>query len=415
MNKLSVKKTIALTLSVACCAAANSALASGFRIPEVSIAGLGTANALVANPDETGALPYNPAAMAFHKDNTLVAGLINVDPTLEVTPAGGTTTQSQEESSFLIPNAYFMGSLSSDWNWGIAVNAPFGLESKWPDETFPAFAGAIDGLEPEQSKIEMVNINPNFSYKIDNNTSIAVGLDFYQVRDLVFNGQGLKISGDGDGVGWNVAFLHITGAWSFGVSYRSAVEADITGTVDATALGAGASGASTTLEFPDMTQIGVRYKFSDALAVEFDIERTGWSSFDTLSINHSSGFNSNAPITSTNNWENANAYRLGATYNVGSNLQLRFGYAKDETGQTDEFFSARIPDADRKLLSIGVAYDIGGWTIDGGYMKVTFDDRTFTGSKTFGVDTAEVNGSNVYNGTYESEVDLFGIGVSTSF
>jgi len=400
----------------------NSVSASGFRIPEVTVAGLGTSNALVANSKEEGALPYNPAAMAFHKDNTLVAGLINVDPTLKVTPEGSPAAESQGEDSFLVPNAYFMGSLSDDWNWGLSLNAPFGLETVWPDETFGGFnatpisaTATLDDLEPTQSKIEMLNLNPNFSYKINGNTSVALGLDYYKVNELVFSSAGVKVNGDGDGLGWNVAFLHINGNWSFGASYRSAVKTDLTGTVDATNAGSSTSGASATLEFPDMTQIGLRYQFTDALALEFDIERTGWSSFDRLQINHSSGFNSNNPITSVNNWETANAYRLGATYDVSGQLQLRFGYTKDETPQSDEFFSARVPDADRQLFSIGAAYDLGNWKIDGGYMKVIFDNRTINSTKTFGTDTSEVNGSSLYNGKYESEVDLFGIGVSTSF
>ena len=398
----------------------NSVSASGFRIPEVSITGLGTSNALVANSREEGALPYNPAAMAFHKNNTLVAGLINIDPSLKVTPEGSAAAESQGEDSFLVPNAYFMSSLSDDWNWGLSLNAPFGLETAWADETFSSFTGLagsvpIDLLEPTKSKIEMLNLNPNLSYKINNNTSVALGIDYYKVNELVFSSAGLNISGDGDGLGWNVAFLHTNGNWSFGASYRSAVKTDITGTVDATNFGASTSGASATLEFPDMTQIGLRYQFTDALAIEFDIERTGWSSFDRLEINHSSGFNSNSPITSTNNWETANAYRLGATYDVSGQLQLRFGYTKDETPQSDDFFSARVPDANRQLFSIGAAYDMGSWRIDGGYMKVVFDNRTLNSTKTFGTDTGEVNGSSLYNGKYESEVDLLGIGVTTSF
>ena len=39
----------------------QGAMASGFALPEVSAAGVGMANALVANPKEVGAFAYNPA------------------------------------------------------------------------------------------------------------------------------------------------------------------------------------------------------------------------------------------------------------------------------------------------------------------------------------------------------------------
>ncbi len=62
---------------------ANTAFASGFRIPEASIAGLGASNALVADTSTAGALPYNPAAMAFQNQRVLTVGLINVWPEFE--------------------------------------------------------------------------------------------------------------------------------------------------------------------------------------------------------------------------------------------------------------------------------------------------------------------------------------------
>jgi len=55
--------------------------ASGFSVPGgLSIAGLGTADTLVANPDEVGALPDNPAAMSFHQIRSLALGLTAVWP-----------------------------------------------------------------------------------------------------------------------------------------------------------------------------------------------------------------------------------------------------------------------------------------------------------------------------------------------
>ena len=39
--------------------------------------------------------------------------------------------------------------------------------------------------------------------------------------------------------------------------------------------------------------------------------------------------------TSTNNWDDANAYRLGISYQLTPRTQLRFGYTLDKTGQKD--------------------------------------------------------------------------------
>lgn len=389
------------------------AFASGFRIPEISVAGLGYSNALVANAEEIGAMPYNAAAMSFHEGHTLDVGLININPSIHVDPEVGTATNSQEESSFNVPNFFYKGSVSQKWHYGLAINAPFGLETKWPAGTFGAFAASgVPFLEPEQSKIEMVNINPSFSYRVNEVASLAFGIQYFSVQELVFNTQAIKINGDGDGWGYNLGLLVSKGPWGVGVSYRSKVETDITGSVDATAIGAGSSGAKTQLEFPDMFQIGLRYRFAEAFAVEFDYERTGWSSFSHIVIENDTAV---GDITSTNNWENADAYRFGATWNVAKRATIRFGYALDRTPQTDEWFSARVPDADRTLYSIGFAWDGGVWGIEAGYMHVQWDTRNFVGSKTFGVDTGEPNGSNLYNGRYESKANLAGLSVNFKF
>ena len=70
--------------------ASPSASASGFAVPEISTAGIGTANALVANPHDRGAAPYNPAAIAFHDQSWLSVGTILIGPTFSLDNASGT-------------------------------------------------------------------------------------------------------------------------------------------------------------------------------------------------------------------------------------------------------------------------------------------------------------------------------------
>ncbi|NOX75510.1 MAG: hypothetical protein GXP17_02615, partial [Gammaproteobacteria bacterium] len=68
-----------------CSVLSVSSHASGFRLPEVSIAGTALSNAMVANPDLPGALPYNPAAMAFQKQGELLVGTVVFQPDISVT------------------------------------------------------------------------------------------------------------------------------------------------------------------------------------------------------------------------------------------------------------------------------------------------------------------------------------------
>jgi long-chain fatty acid transport protein len=358
--------------------------------------------------------------MAFQKEGQLVVGATSIHPDISVSPQLGMASDSQGKDHILVPTLFATKHINSDWSWGVGVNAPFGLETKWEAGTFGTFAlggAAVAALEPEHSKIKMLNINPNVSYQINANTSLAVGIDNYRVLDLIFNTQAIKISGDGQDYGWNIGVLHAETNWSLGISYRSSVKVDLDGTVDATAAGASTSDAKAKVEFPGLLQIGGRYKVDDKLALELDIEKTGWNSFDTIEIEHSAGIPS--PISSTNDWKNAMAYRLGGTYELSPANQLRLGYSLDETPGNDNFFSARVPGNDRQTLSLGLAHKRADWTIELAYMYVKADDRKINSSTSFlagvGGGNTDPNGTDAFNGTYKLTAHIFGLGVNTQF
>ncbi|MCG8426771.1 MAG: porin [Chromatiales bacterium] len=383
----------------------TQALSSGFGIPEISILGLGTSNAVVANPDELGAIPYNPAAAVYHP-TSLSGGLMAIVPDLSVTTVTG-SHDSDGKSIIAIPQFQATYRLNDRTAFGLGLSAPFGLETNW-DETAPVFPGLVGIGHPTLSKVEIIDLSPTVAYKLTDNFSVSGGLDYYYLRTVEFNADVIDNEGDGDAFGWNLGLLFTQDNVSVGVSYHSGADIDIKGsshipsamlTVPATA----------ELELPTRLQAGIRVEATDKLALEFDITRTGWSSFDVLEIK-----NPVSTVTSINNWDDATAYRLGGTYQLNNKTQLRFGYSFDQTGQNDDFFSARVPDADRHLFSVGFGHDMGdGWTLEGGYMYVRFKDRTH--SATGFTAPGEPNGSLLYNGEYKSNVNLLGLGISKTF
>jgi long-chain fatty acid transport protein len=403
------KKLTLLATSIIATIGISSAQASGFRIPEISVLGTGTSNALVANTDELGALPYNPANMAFHDTNGLVAGVtyIGYDLKVDTTVQGGGSYDSTGKDSFWVPNIYAMAPGYGKVSFGLGINSPFGLETGWSADTFPSFAAlgpAAAAAAPAVSRIQMINVNPNIAYEINSTTSFAFGVDYYQLLDLMLNTQGAKIEGTGSDFGWNIGFTKKFDKWNLGISYRSSVEVDINGVVNDSV------GAATSVEFPDMLQFGAYYQATDKWGIELDVERTGWSSFDKIVISAPAA---GLTINSTNNWDDAWAVRLGAIYAMNAKTNLLLGYSYDESGQTDEYFSARVPDNDRQLFSIGLTHEYSGWTLEAAYMYVMVDDRTF--NTTTPPNPADANGTSLYNGTYESSVNLLSVGLSTKF
>ncbi|MDX1251827.1 MAG: outer membrane protein transport protein [Gammaproteobacteria bacterium] len=157
------------------------AQASGFRLPEASIAGTALSNALVANHKEIGAFAYNPAAMSFHDGTQLAAGLIFLTHDVSFTRGGAATVDSDHKELAYLPNLYIANRRNADWSWGLNISTPFGLETKWPGNTFPALWSPpqLRAAHPAESRIETINFNPNFSYRISDSTSAAMGINYY--------------------------------------------------------------------------------------------------------------------------------------------------------------------------------------------------------------------------------------------
>jgi len=372
-----------LTAIVCLLSTTNYTFASGFRVPEVTSTGTATSNALVANTTELGAIAYNPASMSFHDTAAVQLGITHISYDASVNPEGGTPTDSTGEDSFLVPNVLLFVP-GEGTSFALLINSPFGLETRWPDNTFPALGGN-DDFDPAISRIKMFNVNPNVSFKIDSTSSFAVGIDFFDVPELAFNTISTEIMGDGTGIGWNIAYQKKLGKFNIGASYHSSVKVDIIGTANKTVP------ATSSVEFPDLFQAGVYFQATDNFAVEFDIEHVGWSSFDQIQISIPAQATT---ITSVNNWEDTWVYRLGFIIKVAPSTKLMFGYSYDETPQPDAYFSARIPDADRQLFSAGVSHQFSNkWIMEAAYMYVDVDSRT-------------VNSATPYDGTYESDVSL---------
>jgi len=199
---------------------------------------------------------------------------------------------------------------------------------------------------------------------------------------------------------------------SIGASYHS--EADVNVKGNFTLATSPSIAAKAELNLPSRLQVGVRYAFTDALAAEFDWTRTGWSSFKDIRVTAKA--NGAVLTNNANNWDDADAYRFGLTYDMTSEIQLRFGYTYDKTGQNDEYFSARIPDADRQLFSAGIAHSFGeGWQVEGGYMYVKFDDNDYRSSTPFNPALSDPNGTSALSGDYKAHVHIFGIGINKTF
>lgn len=388
--------------------------ASGFALPELSVTGLGLSNAIAANPVERGAVPYNAAAIGFHEKSWVDAGLLLINPHFEVKTASG-DHESHGADWVAAPLLQGVWKIDERWGLGLGINSPFGLETKWKVGTFPQLSTPLPLQHPTQSKLEILSVVPTVSYRFHDALSVAAGVDYYWVKTGILDTGMVDVEGDGNAWGWNLSALYRQGPWSLGVSYHSAATANLSGDYKVSPpLPARLNqDVNLDLDLPWRLQLGLRYEVNRDLAVEFDLTRTGWSKFKQIEVVSDS---SGQPIaTDTNNWHNANALRLGLTYLIQPRTQLRLGYSYDKTGQPDSHFSARVPDNDRHLFSIGLGHDYGeGWSVEAGYMYVLFEDRKVDSSTPY-VPLRDVNGTSALNGTYDAHANLLALSVRKTF
>lgn len=440
MNRqISAAVLAALTGSLSLALANQVATASGFSVPELSALGVGTANAVVANPVDAGAFAYNPSTMGFHDGSSMALGTVLINPKFEVTTASG-NHESQGGDWFASPIFQTALKVNEQWRIGIGVNAPFGLETRWKVGTFPKLTGTAvtlplpapvgpldipNGNHPTSSKLEIVTFTPTLAYRLNDDLSLAAGVDYYKAREAKLNGSLAKVDGDGDVLGWNVSALFRRDAWSIGASFHSAVTLDIDGwytpldqglvRLNRRMPGSGlppSQSARLDLNLPWRLQLGARYEVNNELAVELDWTRTGWSSFDKLEV---IGSMDGLIARDVNDWSDANAYRLGLTYDVRPTTQLRFGYSYDETGQHESHFTARSPDNDRQLFAVGVGQDLGqGWALEAAYMYVAVNERKIRSNVSY-MPGEDVNSSDAFDGDYSQNSNLLALEARKSF
>ncbi|MGD8206753.1 MAG: porin, partial [Thiohalocapsa sp.] len=273
------------------------------------------------------------------------------------------------------------------------------------------------------SQLQILDVTPTATYRITDNLALSAGADVYLAKSAELDSSLTRLDGDGSGWGFNLSALYVREALSVGVNFHSAANVRLEGFYTATnplLVRAGrlnpSQSAVLDLHLPWRLQLGARYELMPRLAVELDWTRTGWSEFDEIKIKSRSSGQLLLP-PDQNRWEDANAYRLGGTYDLAERTQLRFGYSYDETGQDDDHFSARVPDNNRHLFSLGVRQMLGdGWQVEAGYMYAKTIERNVRGTRPYDLnDPAEINGTDAIAGSYQADVHLVGLEINKGF
>ena len=435
------------------------ASAANFQLTEQSAASLGRAHSGgAAAAEDASTVWYNPAGLSKLDDSEILGGYalirFGADFTkTSATDALGNNLSGGEGGSvgkkggpFFV---YYAKPINDKWSFGLGVNAPFGLATKYDDTS-------IFRYQAIYSSVAVINWNPTLSWKVAPNFSLGFGLDYQQMtvkltNDVDFgaicfgtlspvtctslgltpqNHDGFfSAQASGTGTGWNIGALwDISSTARLGFSYRSTVSHSLTGNASFTNVpGAFATQAqfqpqsvSASFTSPRIMSLSYLQELNDQWTLTADWSNTGWSSFDKLTIAFSKP--GTQPVTVDEGLSNANRYSIGADYKFNQAWTFRGGLALDKTPVPDPAApcnttalnpactndknasrTARLPDDTRRWIALGATWrvsDHSSWDL--GYAHL------FLGSSV-SFNQLNANGDDHIVGSFKADADIFAL------
>lgn len=384
------------TISTALLFGATSlAHAGAFGLREQSAHGQGSSFAGVAAGGSLSSSYWNPATLAdvMGLEVEQVATFIVPITEVNVTGVGG---QGDVGRDGFVPAGYGAYRLNDKVVFGVAVNGPFGLRTKYPMASpIRAVAGT--------SEVFSINVNPMVSYQITDSVAVGVGAQFQYLDVRLTSTTTGVLDGDDYGIGFTAGIQwQPTENTQIGLGYRSFVEHDLEGTL--TAVGAiTVPGVKT----PDLVSLGIRHRINDAWTAMATVEWANWSNIGTFPVVSGGVPISALPFDYNDGWFAS----VGAEYAWNDQLTLRGGVGYEWSPMDDANRGFRLPDDDRLWLSVGGSYEASErMSFDLGYSFLTTFDTDLSPAGAGGPVT---NGP--FGGSADAVVHIFSAGLKYRF
>jgi long-chain fatty acid transport protein len=409
-------------------AASGSAAAAGFAISDDGASGLGNAYAGgAAIADDVSTIYENPAGMSRMQDQ-YTAALQAIDPTVKFSPdarnqgaplqtAGGNGGNASNLA--VVPNLHVVKALSPQLKFGLSLNSPFGLQTTY-DSTW---VGRFQALK---SSLQTVNLNPSMSYQLSDSVAVGAGISYqhitgelsqavnYSALTLTPNQEGVSTAkGSDSAFGYNFgALINLDAQTRVGFSYRSQIKYRLKGDVTFTNVPAPLASTfvngpvTVDLTMPALASASMVHALSPDTEVMGDITWTGWSAERTLNVVRSDG----TQLSSTPEyWHNAWRVSFGANHRYNEQWLARIGVAFDQSPISSTYRNARLPDSNRRWISLGGQYKPGkDSAVDFAYTHLFMNNASIYQDQT-------ATGAGILSGTYSLRVDLFSLQYTQGF
>lgn len=444
------KKLLAWPVGVACALLSGAALGSGFALTEQGASGLGNAYAGgAAIADDASTIFSNPAGMANLSGTQIAVSLHAISPSVKYSgttngapplQTAGSGTGGDAGRQAWEPNVQFMTEINPDLKFGLSLTSPFGLQTSYD----PGWMGRFQAIK---TQLKTVNLNPAFSYRINDSVAVGAGLSYQQVRGelssavnysaaafaaggagalTAIGGTGKEgvftLSGSDHAWGYNFgALFKLSPQTRVGLAYRSRVRQNLTGSITFTNRPALLSGPTALpdgpgnlpITMPDSFSASVFHRMDEKWDVMADATRTGWHVMQQLAVQRLGAGAAITPVPE--NWHDTWRISAGANYHYNQRWMARAGIAYDQSPVDDPYRTARSPDNDRTWLSVGGQYKPGkDSALDFAYAHIFVKNAPLNQTAATNTNLA-ASGAGYLLGSYKISADILSVQYTQHF
>ena len=363
-----MKKYTKLVAAVlAFCSVSAIAHAASYQLNDYSVTGLGRSYAgLGVVGDDYSAIAYNPAGMTL-KDRSGAQQVVNLIGVTSKVRSLETNEKAHMKFWQTVPAGFVQYNVNDRFKIGGGIYAPFGLKTKYKADWFGNEHAIL-------SKLDIVDFNVSAAYKLTDKLSLGASAILRYIygrmtqkapammggADINFNVHGWSQTGT---LGLMYEFTKDT---RVGVSYRLRSAQKANGRFKVGAPVNMGADVHANPDLPETVTFSAYHRIHD-FGLSGTARWTHWtSSFPDFSIR--SPLIPGGEKKSYYKYQNTWTLAAGVDYYMNENLTLRAGVAYDEspTHKPDRR-TYRIPDSDRRWMSVGASYAMENWQFDAGY------------------------------------------------
>lgn len=386
-----------------------SAMAGGYLVPSSAPREVGLGQAAVAAQDGPEAVFLNTAALAGQEGFAAGFGGEVLNNRTEWSDAGVSAKQSQTNTPIGVAASYGSTSGPIPWGVGIGFGTPAGGSLDWPkgwagqelilsvDQKVFGFGGGV-GIQP----LPFLKIGASY-VRFQATEELHQSLNFLDH----FADAGIALSGGANSFGLATELSVPTVPLKIGATFVYRARIPLEGDAHFEGVPPGFQTllhdqtVTEELIIPSVFTVGAAYEAMPGLKLMANYELENWSIYHADVFKGGDGAFS---VTVPRNYKDAHVIRAAGEYArlpFMQELTLRAGVLRSISDQPKDTLSPSLTDASSWAISLGGGYNImPNLRVDAGYQHAFFDKVT------------AMLGSEAFQGSYKTNVDIFSVGVS---